>query len=210
LSSNRPLPLLADELPDLATALQRLLQRQGFTELADSVPALRIHGCDGPIYFVPPGSIKRPPPIRHGADDTSKWHYMYHPGRKRHWLGRVPRRRWTLVVEEIDGRVAVLLVDDAAGALGISSPPPEAVDLGGQIGRGPVARPSHCLGSWADQATFAPRFPAVRIRERARLPEGLLPALGLSACLAWICFARATCAAWISWRALSTSLSPTT
>jgi hypothetical protein len=116
MTDSRP-PLLRDELPDVAAALDRLLRREGLSELAESVPELRIHSVQGAIHFVPPASIKRPPPISHGADDRSKWSYMYHPERKRHWLGKVPRRRWYLVAEEIDGQLAVLTVGDTAGAL---------------------------------------------------------------------------------------------
>ena len=38
---------------------------------------------------------------------------MHHPGRNRHWLGTVPRKRWGLVVEEIGGQIAVLNISHA-------------------------------------------------------------------------------------------------
>jgi hypothetical protein len=77
--------------------------------LADTVGELRIHAGARPLYFVPPESIKRRPPIRHGADDPSKWSYMYHPNRERVHV-RVPGRRWAVIAEVIDGRIAVLVV----------------------------------------------------------------------------------------------------
>ena len=110
-------PLLADVLPDLAVALDRLLRRKGLNDLAGVVPELRIHAVERGIFFVPLATIEHAPPLKHGADDRSKWSYMYHPGRRRHWLGRVPRHRWGLVAEEIDGQLAVLTVSDTAGAL---------------------------------------------------------------------------------------------
>lgn len=113
------MPLLRVAVPELADALGRALTREGRDDLAESVAQLRIHrAADRALYFVPPESIKRPPPARRGrpAEDPTKWSYMYHPARKRHWL-RVPRRRWALTVEEIEGRIAVLSVSHA-GALG--------------------------------------------------------------------------------------------
>lgn len=112
-------PLLCEAVPELADALERALAREGRAALAESVAQLRIHhAADRVLYFVPPESIKRPPPARPGrpAEDATKWSYMYHPARKRHWL-RVPRRRWALRVEDIDGRIAVLSVSHA-GTLG--------------------------------------------------------------------------------------------
>ena len=93
-------PALTAVLAELARALDRLLRRQGLDDIAEAVAHLQIQaigGDGGLIYFVPPQSIASPPPNRHAATDRAKWSYMYHPGRKRHWLGRVPRRRWTLL-----------------------------------------------------------------------------------------------------------------
>jgi hypothetical protein len=114
-------PAFTVALPDLAEALDRLLRRDGLDDMAETVAHLQIRaiGGDGSlIYFVPPESIASPPPNKHAAEDRANWSYLYHPGRQRHWLGRVPRRRWTLVAEQIDGRLAVVAVGDAAGALG--------------------------------------------------------------------------------------------
>lgn len=109
--SGEGLPLVRDELPELARGLEKRLRQQGLHDLADTVSELRIHRGGQTLYFIEPESISRPPPIRHGAEDKSKWSYMYHPSRHRHWLGTVPRRQWGLVVEEIDGQIAVLSVD---------------------------------------------------------------------------------------------------
>jgi hypothetical protein len=116
-------PLLTEEIPDLANALDWLLHRKDLADLAATVPALRVYSIkagrtEGSLYFVPPDSIERPPPSRHAANDRSRWSFMYHPARKRHWLGRAPRRRWYLVVEDIDDRIAVLHVAGTAGPLG--------------------------------------------------------------------------------------------
>ncbi len=54
------------------------------------------------LYFVPPETIASPPPIRHDSDDRSL---------------RMPRRGWLLIVEKIEGQVAVLTVQHA-GTLG--------------------------------------------------------------------------------------------
>lgn len=119
LMPNEGAPTLTAVLPELADALDRLLRRQGLDDIAETVPHLHVHAVrgDGLIYFLPPQSVASPPPNEHAAADRSNWSYMYHPGRKRHWLGRVPRRRWGLVVEQIDGRLAVVSVSDTAGAL---------------------------------------------------------------------------------------------
>jgi len=114
-------PAFTAVLPELAQALDRLLRREGLDDLADTVAHLQINaigGDGGLIYFVAPQSIASPPPSKHAAADRANWSYMYHPGRKRYWLGRVPRRRWTLAVEQIDDRVALVAVGEATGALG--------------------------------------------------------------------------------------------
>jgi hypothetical protein len=33
---------------------------------------------------------------------------MYHPGRGRQWLAKVPRKRWTIIAQEIDARIVEL------------------------------------------------------------------------------------------------------
>jgi len=103
-------------LPELAKGFDRLLCRKGLDELASRLSSLRVFaaGRHG-LYFVPPDFIKRPPD--NVTTDRSKWSFMYHPARKRYWLGQVPRRRWLLTLEVIDGEPAVLHVDSAAGTL---------------------------------------------------------------------------------------------
>ena len=109
-------PLLADVFPDIASVMERRLRRQGRDDLADSIKGLRIrsgvetvsHGA-GYLTFEPIEPLERPPPGPEWlASDRSKWSVMYHPGRDRHWLGKVPRKRWTIIAEEIDGRIVEL------------------------------------------------------------------------------------------------------
>jgi hypothetical protein len=111
-------PLLLDALPEVGTGLERLLRRKGLDELAATVPRLRIHANEGHLYFVPPSQVKRPPAGAHApVDDPLRWSFMYHPNRRRYWLGTMPRKRWSLVVEVIDGRIGVLTVSNATGEL---------------------------------------------------------------------------------------------
>jgi hypothetical protein len=98
-------PLLVDALPEIAIGLERLLRRKGLDELAATVPGLRVHANEGALYFVPPRQVKRPPQGPHApVNDPSRWSFMYHPNRRRYWLGTMPRKRWSLVVEVIPAR----------------------------------------------------------------------------------------------------------
>lgn len=114
---NEP-PLLVDALPEIGIGLERLLRRKGLDELAATVPSLRIHANEGHLYFVPPSQVKRPPQGPHApVSDLARWSFMNHPNRQRHWLGTMPRKRWDLVVEVIDGEISVLTVSNAKGEL---------------------------------------------------------------------------------------------
>jgi len=109
-------PLLVDVFPETASVMERRLRVQGRDDLADSVKRLRIRsGIEtvfhdaGNLTFEPIGPLERPPPgPKWRADDRSKWSIMYHPDRHRHWLGKVPRKRWGIVAEEIDGKIVEL------------------------------------------------------------------------------------------------------
>jgi hypothetical protein len=112
------LPRLRDEMPDVASTMEKRLRAQGRDDLAKTVPELRIDGglkslsrYGGELFFIEPDSIERPAKApRWLADNRSKWHWRFHPNQRYYRLGKVPRKRLVITIVEIDGQIAVCLL----------------------------------------------------------------------------------------------------